>query len=94
MKSIIAALALAFVMNGCGTLNELKKIVYDDVEKENNSEFRSIKEECANKLFPELEKESKFFFLSDSQEVLVVLSFYNCFVQKRIENLEQKNNNK
>lgn len=89
MKSIISALFLAFMMNGCGTLDEVKKIVYDDVEKEKNSEFKSIKEECANKMFPKLEKESRLF-LSDSQEVLVVLSFYSCFVEKRIENLEQK----
>lgn len=91
MKSIIFALALIFLLNGCGTVSELKKIILDNyVLNEKNSEFKSIKDECAKNVFLTVEKR---IFLSDSQEVLVVSAINSCFLEKRIENLEQKNNN-
>lgn len=77
-------------MNGCGTLDGMKEIVYNDINNEKNNEFKSIKEECAKEVFQKLEKSK--WFLSDSQQVLVVLATYSCFIEKRVENLEQKAN--
>lgn len=50
MKRIIL-IALVFPLNGCGTLDGMKEIVYNDINNEKNNEFRASKKSVQKKCF-------------------------------------------